>query len=403
MSAGTGTPRAPSGNNSHLGLLDICKGIAAQLIVLHHLAFYGPMADYARPLAPGLINWLGDPARMAVQIFLVIGGFLAAKSLCPTGEATQHGLVVGIVRRYQKLAPPFFVAMLIAVGASTWASAWMIHDSISPPPGWSQLAAHALLLHGVLRYESLSAGAWYVAIDFQLFVIATLLLALSRLRWLRVQLGKPMLPLVCLAMALSLLGFNRDAAWDAWGMYFFGSYGLGMLAWWCSRALGAERRKLFALMLLLGIGALAIDFRARIALSLITALALAATGGRIAHPHARWLAPLYAAGRISYAEFLVHFPVSLVVNAAFFRYAPHDPATQGVGMLCAWTASIAAGALFYRAVEIPLARSFSRIVSQRAQRKSGASEGIRFQERFPSPVQQAGTVAFRQVRRQRDG
>jgi peptidoglycan/LPS O-acetylase OafA/YrhL len=251
--------------------------------------------------------------------------------------------------------------MMIAVGASAWASAWMRHDSISPPPEWPQMAAHALLLHGVLGYESLSAGAWYVAIDFQLFVMTTLLLAAARLRWLRSRISRPLLFLVGIVMAVSLFGFNRDPAWDAWGIYFFGSYGLGMLAWWRSQATDpGQRRMLLAVMLLMGMGALAIDFRGRIALSLLTALTLTATGGRVPLRESRWLAPFYAAGRISYAEFLVHFPVSLVVNAAFFRFAAHDPATQAAGMLCAWVASIVAGALFHRAVELPLSRVFGR-------------------------------------------
>jgi peptidoglycan/LPS O-acetylase OafA/YrhL len=144
-------------------------------------------------------------------------------------------------------------------------------------------------------------------------------------------------------------------------MYFFGSYGLGMLAWWHSQSADpAQRRMLLAMMMIMGMSALAIDFRGRIAVSLVTALTLAVSGARVPLRTSRWLAPLYAAGRISYAEFLVHFPVSLVVNATFFRFAAHDPATQAAGMFCAWCASIAAGALFHRAVELPLSRVFGR-------------------------------------------
>jgi peptidoglycan/LPS O-acetylase OafA/YrhL len=380
-------PREPAARASHLGLLDICKGIAAQLIVLHHLAFYGPMADHARPLAPGLIGWLGDEARMAVQIFLVIGGFLAAKSLCPAGLPPQQGLGRGILRRYLKLAPPFIVAILIAVGASAWAFAWMRHPSISAPPQLPQLAAHALLLQSVLGYESLSAGAWYVAIDFQLFALASLLLAAARSLFLRRLCARPALPLVGGLMALSLFCFNRDPAWDAWGWYFFGSYGLGMMAWWCSQARCApERNRLLAALLLLGAGALALDFRGRIALSLVTALTLALSGGRIRVDERRWqplLRPLYAAGRISYSVFLVHFPVSLVVNAAFTRFAAHDPLTQAAGMVCAWLASLAAGAMFHRYVEAPLSALFSRAWPPRKAARRSPEPVLRRREEFP--------------------
>ena len=45
------------------------------------------MSDIAQPLAPDLMAWLYDYARMAVQIFLVLGGYLAAASLAPEGVA----------------------------------------------------------------------------------------------------------------------------------------------------------------------------------------------------------------------------------------------------------------------------------------------------------------------------
>jgi len=33
-------------------LVDLIKAVAAQLIVLHHLAWYGPMSDTAASLSP---------------------------------------------------------------------------------------------------------------------------------------------------------------------------------------------------------------------------------------------------------------------------------------------------------------------------------------------------------------
>ena len=77
--------QADPDNRPQFGLINVLKAGAAQLIVLHHLAFYGPMSDHVQPMWPALIDWLGDSARIAVQVFLVIGGFLAAKSLAPAG------------------------------------------------------------------------------------------------------------------------------------------------------------------------------------------------------------------------------------------------------------------------------------------------------------------------------
>jgi peptidoglycan/LPS O-acetylase OafA/YrhL len=352
-----------SGANQHIksefALINLLKAVAAQLIVLHHLAFYGPMADYARPLLPETIDWLGDTARIAVQVFLVIGGFLAAKSLSPGGQAGLANPRAALWRRYVKLAPPFVAATLLAALATAWAGAWMTHDSISAPATFAQLCAHAVLLHGVLGYESLSAGAWYVAIDFQLYA------ALAAMLWLAGRVaGTRRLPwlmpcAVAAGIALSLLYFNLDAGWDDWAPYFFGSYGLGVMAWWAgdrSRK-GGSVAALVALAVLPVLAALVVDFRERIALALAVACALFLFG-RI-RTSARGLAASAASslGRISYAVFLVHFPVCLVVNAAFTRYVPAEPHWQLPGMLAAWAASLAAGALFHRWVEVPLGRT----------------------------------------------
>ena len=77
--------------------------------------------------------------------------------------------------------------------------------------------------------DALSAGVWYVAIDFQLFALMTLLLWLGRRpRW-------PQALLLGLMLA-SLFFFNRDEDWDNWALYFFGAYGMGAAAFWAGNA-----------------------------------------------------------------------------------------------------------------------------------------------------------------------
>lgn len=357
---------AVAGRQTQFGVINLLKAVAAQLIVLHHLAFYGPMADHARPLVPGLIDWLAGDARIAVQVFLVIGGFLAAKSLSPQGLPGLEDPLATIWRRYLKLAPPFLVAMLLAVGASALASSWMTHDSISAPPSLGQLSAHALLLHDVLGYEALSAGAWYVAIDFQLYAAMSLLLwgcgrvAGRRSPWV--------LPLSMSGIvAASLLYFNLDAAWDVWAPYFLGSYGLGALAWWASDPARRPRAVILLLltMALPALLALTLDFRSRIAVALAVACVLVLFG-RARTPSGA-VGPWGLAnrmGKISYAVFLVHFPVCLVVNAAFSRFVPADMVWQAAGVVLAWGLSLLAGSAFFRWVEVPIGRAVSQLTAR---------------------------------------
>lgn len=363
MNAAVAVPASSGAGDKQYVLINLLKAVAAQLIVLHHLAFYGPMADQAWPLAPDLFSWLAGDARIAVQVFLVIGGFLAAKSLSPHGLPGLDHPLRAIGRRYLKLAPPFIVAMLLAVLASYIAGAWMTHDSISAPPTLSQFSAHALLLHDVLGYEALSAGAWYVAIDFQLYGLMCLLL------WVfggvgQVRTWRWIMPVVvAAAVSASLFVFNRDPDWDAWAPYFFGSYGLGALAWWAS---DPRRRPIAILALLLLIVvptqlALAADFRSRIALAFTVACLLLLFGREkpaMLGARASWLVHMLA--KTSYSVFLVHFPVCLVVNAAFTRFAPEVAHLQFIGVVLGWAASLAIGGVFHRLVEMPLGRIFAQ-------------------------------------------
>lgn len=53
--------------------VDVLKVVAAQLIVWHHFSAYGPMADTMTLMWPQLMDWLYRYARLAVQVFLVVG------------------------------------------------------------------------------------------------------------------------------------------------------------------------------------------------------------------------------------------------------------------------------------------------------------------------------------------
>jgi peptidoglycan/LPS O-acetylase OafA/YrhL len=318
--------------------VDWLKAGASQLIVWHHLALYGPMSDVVQPQAPALVGWLVDHARIAVQVFLVVAGFLAAHSLL--GRAGPPPAAVRLVwRRYLRLARPYFVALVLAVAAAALARALVAHPTIPAAPTAAQLAAHALLLHDVAGVDALSAGVWYVAIDVQLYALFVVLFALAQGR------AVPALALVAALAVASLFWFNRDASLDAWAPYFWGAYALGIGAWWASRR---SRRAAWAVALAaVVLLALALDWRNRIALAGATALLLVVAADRrlLESRVVAW------AARISYPLFLVHYPVALVVGALVWRLWPTSVAANAAGLVAAWLASLLAAALLHRVAE----------------------------------------------------
>ncbi|OUL99022.1 acyltransferase [Variovorax sp. JS1663] len=337
-------------------LLDTVKGLACVLIVGHHLARYGPLPEGASPLAPRLFEWLAQDGRLAVQVFLVLAGFLAAGSLAPEGLLRIDRPLARVFQRYGRLVMPYLAALSFSVLVAALVRPWLNDEAVPAAPGMAQLLAHGLLLQDLLGYEALSTGVWYVAIDFQLFVLALAAIGLAgvlqrraslapeRARWLAVA-------LVLLLAVASLAVFNRNAALDDTALYFFGAYGLGMLVFWIGRATRRSTwRFAVALLLLVGASALALEWRSRIAIALVTALLLAVAQRREHLSLAAW-PPLVGLGRISYSLFLIHFPVLLLVSAVVERLAPDRPWIDLFGLLLTFVLSVLAAVALYRWVE----------------------------------------------------
>ncbi|MES2947611.1 MAG: acyltransferase family protein [Pseudomonadota bacterium] len=329
--------------------IDAAKVLASHLIVLHHFTVYGPLAEALDLAVPRLADWFFGYARMAVQVFLVIGGYLAAGTLAPHGYLQRSGPWRSIAQRYVRLALPFAAALLLVIACSALARLWLDADFIPAAPSLVALLAHFVLLFDIFDYESLSVGVWYVAIDFQLFAVMAILL------WIG---GRAAQWLIALAMLGSLFVFNLHEAVDSWALYFFGSYAMGAFAWWAGHARHAG--KWLALLAGIGIAALLWDFRLRIALALLVAMGLGVARWRLSHDaQASVLHPvvsnlLRVMSRSSYALFLTHFSIVLLANVVWAQGAWAFTGAALWVTAGAWVACVAISLLFERFVERPL-------------------------------------------------
>lgn len=294
-------------------LVDTFKALASQLIVLHHLCSYAPMTEWIAQAWPALVNVIAEDGRLAVQPFLVIGGFLAAQSLHRRRDFPVLDLVL---QRYARLAPQLAMALLLVLGATVLVGGALGQaEWVSPVPGIPVLLAHLLLLQDVLGIPSVTAGAWYVAIDLQLFALFVVLLALAaRLPRTAREL---VVPAALAAMTLaSILVFSRQARLDMWAIYFFCAYGLGALAAWAGWS--SKARWCWWAMVALVLVDWALEPRARPLWALGTALALHLGSqwswsprpgllGRVVRQLSNW----------SYGLFVCHFAVILLVSGAW--------------------------------------------------------------------------------------
>jgi len=354
-----------SPERSQYWLIDGLKVLAAQIIVLHHCVSYGQLALAASLQLPNVSSILFDYGRYAVQVFLVVAGYLAAQSTekaiaisySNAGALGGKLLLQLAMRRYLRLVGPFVVALLITIICATLARQWSADEYIGQTETIAQVLAHLFLLQGVLGYDSISAGVWYVAIDWQLFTALAVVYAVFQRSAMRVG-------ILTILILASLLFFNRHADYENSFIYFIGSYGLGVFAYWASNvnAINANlswlsaKKVLLALALIILISALhSVWLRNYLAIGI--AFLLLYRGNRpYPHPHS-WLASAmqWASAR-AYCAFLIHFAFILLANTALLALHVESPVI-GLGLIALVSVlSWIAAAYLYRWVELPVGR-----------------------------------------------
>ena len=333
--------------------VDVLKVLAAQFIVWHHFSAYGPMADTMTLAWPHLMEWLYRYARLAVQVFLVVGGYLAAQSVM--NKSISHPFI-SIAKRYLRLVPFYLFALAIislavAVSRNTIHASWLPHV-----PSFWQFLAHGLLMHDILGFEALSSGAWYVAVDFQLYALLIILC-----HTLHTENNKRLSIVVAALCAVSMWRFNRMDELDIWAIYFFAAYGLGVLAAWAKRS--TFESKVFWLTALIGAGALWVEYRTRLSLALLTAIWLVIKPKGMVH----WTPMKRVVHRLSnsaYVLFLTHFGVIVLFSDMWNKSHFYDPDTAFALTGFAWFCCIGIGLFMHEKIEVPMHHWISQTSKQ---------------------------------------
>jgi len=342
----------------------ILRAFAALLIVWHHFSLYAPLNEWAAPIMGGALSWLSEYGR-STQIFFVISGYVSAQSMrgreWDPGQLGRFG-----IQRYCRLGLPYLVIVIGILPIYAFARGWVPDEVLGQPVSFAQFLAHLFFLQDILGYEALSAGLWFVCINFQLGLLYAFSLVLQR----RFGSGdNGMVMLIGWALSLySLFYFNLDPAGEPWALYFFPFFFMGVLV---SRAMtrgGATGFVIFEGVMLL---ALFYEWRGRLVVAMVFGIVLF-IAGRLGWGE-RWShsSALARIGKMSFSLFLVHFPILVLVGALWARLGWNSPAAATAGLLVAFGGSLVAAHVFHRWVEIPAARLAKRF---RAPEKAGRTD-----------------------------
>lgn len=391
--------------------VDSLRGIASLAVACYHITRYGPLADSAREVIPGLLQGVFDRGWVGVQVFFVISGFVIAYSV-RKARVTPAYIANYALRRSLRLDPPYWTTIAVVLLLHAILSLGLkmtspldVPDPLEPELSSWVVLGHLLYIHKILGYDSLSAGFWTLCIEVQFYLIYVvgmgLVQAISRFicanRWTN-DLVDPAPPESQLAPAAalpsspaendellgiiqarwqlllfgglavgSLFYFNLDRRFDNWIIYFFCLFFLGVLAWWTLA--GQTPAVVFwiytglILQRLIATGGFSsFDQSLELKAALLTGVSIYLTGraNRLTCTLDWWW--LQSLGRISYSLYLIHFPVSHVVTTCAERFlgSPPAPGVAALVLAVALAASIGAAQVLYVCVEAPSVRLAAR-------------------------------------------
>ncbi|HUP79922.1 MAG TPA: acyltransferase [Pirellula sp.] len=339
----------------HIPLLDVCKGIAAGIIVVHHLVEYSPSSHLADQFAPRLLYGVYYYGLFVVHLFLVFGGFGLAIAT-PDNPISLGKAFSSLVSRYIRLAAPYLVmlSLLVAVSFST------LSRGMDPPLidsfSWLQLLAHLFFLQDILGFGNLSAGTWYLCIDIQ--YVALFLLIQVLIQAIGKSVHQNFSGPVAMSTVLVPLGMLSTWSWsrvlenDIYVFYFLGSLVLGTLVGWTLQ--GRIPWLVFPAYAFAMAASLAIEFRGRVVVALGSSLILY-IGLRL-WPKLSFPPALIWLGQVSYSLFLIHYLVNGLVLHGLNPWIGGSPFRAFAAMVIAFMTSLLAATALYCCVEAPCHR-----------------------------------------------
>jgi peptidoglycan/LPS O-acetylase OafA/YrhL len=193
----------------HIKSLDFLRGVAALGVVLYH--YSGLLLP---TLNPNYLTSILAYGEYGVQIFFVISGFIIPFSMKKSNYSISD-FWKNILRRYIRLAPPAYVAMLFSI--LIYFSAILILkrpiNGISWPGfNWKAIIGNISFTAPLIKSSWFNPVFWTLAIEFQFYIMIGLLLPLI--------LNKKYFATILFSILILIIGNNRPESIDWFGWFF---------------------------------------------------------------------------------------------------------------------------------------------------------------------------------------
>jgi peptidoglycan/LPS O-acetylase OafA/YrhL len=367
-----GVPRAPRYYS-----LDLWRGVACLLVVLHHATIYAPayrQAERGEALAANAATWLvAATTRMwvGVPLFFVISGYCISAT-ADSSRRRPRALVRYFTRRFRRIYPPYWVLLgLLAVFVIVLdglVPGLLADDYAGIPPPWrlsvGQWFGNLTLTESWRRHLGggpvgyFNGMAWTLCYEEQFYAVVGLMLTLAPRRFFTGAAVVTALTAGLYALVRNrgaLDGFFFDGYWIHFAAGIVVYYRINYATGWRARA-----ANLLLLAGLLGFAwkhFLVLHAHSNVGEGGVVACAFALLLS-FSHPWDRRLAsaraarPLLFCGQICYSLYLVHWPVVKAVGHGLYLLGVRgDTATVLITVPVGVAASVLLAWGFFRLCE----------------------------------------------------
>jgi len=332
--------------------LDALRGIAAMSVVLFHANEGGHVTELVQRMPPVLALALAH-GNLGVSIFFVLSGFVIAHSLHSV-RVDGSAAVRFMIRRTLRLSPPYWAAIVIAVGFAIL-SVRFVPGKAEPDLSFGRLAAHFFYVQEMLGYAEINPVFWTLCQEVQFYLVyAIILLVGADAPSARLQRSSRTVALLALAGVVSALwplGLVQQGPWKASFLPLWHTFLLGVASYWCWRN-RAFLPWVACYLLVIAASAVLRGNAFSLAACVTAVLIFLASSSETVAAWLRWRS-LQFLGLVSYSLYLVHNPVTGAVFRAGTMLSGRTAALEAAWWAASIAACVAAAAILHRLVEKP--------------------------------------------------
>ena len=311
-----------------LHTIDALRGFASLAVCWFHLT--SGYAENSQVRSSGSYGWLG------VEVFFVLSGFIIPFAMYSGGYTFRGGWKTFISKRILRIEPPYLVTILL-VFALWHLSSMAPGFKGSPPPDFisMQTLLHVGYLAGVAGHPWLNPVFWTLAIEFQFYLLVSLIFG-----WLQHRTTQIILLIDLILLLTSLLLSS-----ELFVFRFLGLFVLGIVAF--QYQIKLLTGKITATLLIATTLTIGLSLGWMIALvGLMTSILIALNVSLGNHKITAWL------GAISFSLYLIHIPIGGRLVNLGKRYIESQVGELFLSILALGLSLIVAH-IFYLVIERP--------------------------------------------------